>query len=120
MNIYENKEEKAEISALVRFLRESKAENITIIKTDIEKTGTDAVIICKGTAFVHVSAIAQNLKAQLKKEFGVSPSIFEGREHGRWVLLDYPFATVHIMLQEIRDYYRIEEIHKDCRRIDVD
>jgi len=116
MNIDEN----AEISALVRFLKESKAEDITIIKTDIEKTGTNFVVICKGTAFVHVSAIAQNIKAQLKKEFGISPSIFEGRELGRWVLLDYPFATIHVMLQEIRDYYKIEEIHKDCERLDLE
>lgn len=109
-----------EMSALVKFLRESKAEDITIIKTDIEKSGTDFIVVCKGTAFVHVTAIAQNLKERVKKEFGVSPSIFEGREHGRWVLLDYPFATVHVMLQEIRDYYKIEEIYKDCKRLDIE
>jgi ribosome-associated protein len=112
--------ENNDLSLLIKSLRDSKAEDIVIIKTDLEKTGTDYVVICKGTAFVHVGAIAQNLKEYIKKEIGISPSIFEGREHGRWVLLDYPFALVHVMLQEIRDYYRIEEIHKDCERIDLD
>ena len=113
-------DENEEISAVVKFLRDSKAEDITVIKTDIEKTGADFIIICRGTAFVHVSAIALSIKERVKLELGISPSIFEGREHGRWVLLDYPFATVHVMLQEIRDYYKIEEIHSDCERLDIE
>ncbi|MDR0303450.1 MAG: ribosome silencing factor [Chitinispirillales bacterium] len=116
MNIEENEE----IGALVKFLKEAKAEDITIIKTDVEKTETDFVVICKGAVFVHVSAIAQSVKAQFKKELGVSPIIFEGREHGRWILLHYSFATIHVMLQELRDYYKIEEIYKDCERLDIE
>jgi len=116
MDITENEE----INAAIRFLKDLKAENITLIKTDLETAGTDFVIICRGVAFVHVTAIAQNLKELLKKELGISPLVFEGREHGRWVLLDYSFGTIHIMLQELRDYYKIEEIHKDCERLDIE
>lgn len=113
MNYGENAEE---IEAALKFLKDAKAEDITVIKTDIETTGTDFIIVCKGTAFVHVAAVANALKEQIKKEFGISPSIFEGREHGRWIVLEYPFAVFHIMLQEIRDYYRIEEIHDNCEQ----
>lgn len=116
MNYGENKEE---IEATLKSLKDSKAEDITIIKTDIETTGTDFVIVCKGTAFVHVSAIANTLKDQIKVEFGISPSVFEGRAEGRWILIDFPFATVHVMLQEIRDYYKIEDIHKDCEQENI-
>jgi ribosome silencing factor RsfS/YbeB/iojap len=116
MNIAENKE----INAVIKFLKDAKAENIVLIKTDLEKSGTDFVFVCKGTAFVHVTAIAQNLREQIKREFGILPSVFEGREHGRWILLDYTFATVHVMLQEIREYYKIEELHKDCERLEIE
>jgi len=108
------------LKASIKFLKDAKAEDITIIKTDLETAGTDFVIVCKGTAFVHVSAIAQGFKEQVKREFGISPSVFEGRELGRWILMDYPFATIHVMLQEIRDYYKIEEIHKDCERENIE
>jgi len=116
MNYGEHEEE---IKAAIKYLKDAKAEDITIIKTDIETAGTDFVIVCKATAFVHTSAIANTLKERMKVDLGISPSVFEGREHGRWVLLDYPFAIVHIMLQEIRDYYKIEEIHKDCEQENI-
>lgn len=116
MNYGEHEEE---INATLKSLKDSKAENIVIIKTDIETAGTDFVIVCTGTAFVHVSAIANTLRDQIKVGLGIPASVFEGREHGRWILIDYPFATVHVMLQEIRDYYRIEEIHKDCEQENI-
>ncbi|MCL2845213.1 MAG: ribosome silencing factor [Chitinivibrionia bacterium] len=108
-----------ELNAAIKILKDSKAEDIVVIKTDLETVGTEYVIVCKGTAFVHVSAIAQNLKDRLKVENGIAPLVYEGREHGRWVLVDYPFATVHVMLQELRDYYKIEELHKDCERLEI-
>ena len=108
------------LSAAIRILKDSKAENIVVIKTDLETAGQEYVIVCKGTAFVHVSAIASNLKDKLKVDYGIAPLIFEGREQGRWALLDYHFGTIHIMLQELRDYYRIEDLHKGCERLDIE
>jgi len=108
-----------ELNAAIKILKDSKAEDIVLIKTNLETAGTEFVIICRGTAFVHVSAIAQNLKDKMKVEHKIAPLVFEGREHGRWVLVDYPFATVHVMLQELRDYYKIEELHKDCERLEI-
>ena len=115
MNIEKNEG----LNAAIQVLKDSKAEDIVVIKTDLETVGTEFVVICRGTAFVHVSAIAQNLKEKMKVEHGIPPLVFEGREHGRWVLVDYPFATVHVMLQELRDYYKIEELHKGCERLEI-
>jgi len=115
MNIEKNEG----LNAAIQVLKDSKAEDIVVIKTDLETVGTEFVVICRGTAFVHVSAIAQNLKEKMKVEHGIPPLVFEGREHGRWVLVDYPFATIHVMLQELRDYYKIEELHKGCERLEI-
>ena len=38
------------------------------------------------------------------------PWHYEGLEDGRWILLDYSDVVVHIMLPDVREYYKIEDI----------
>jgi len=42
----------------------------------------------------------------------------EGSEEGRWVLIDYGDFVVHILSDEARTYYALEEIWGDAPRLD--
>ena len=42
----------------------------------------------------------------------------EGSEEGRWVLLDYGDFVVHVLSEEARAYYALEEIWGDAARLD--
>jgi ribosome-associated protein len=39
----------------------------------------------------------------------------EGREFGRWVLLDYYNTLVHVFYPEARSYYDLEDLWSDAR-----
>ena len=43
----------------------------------------------------------------------------EGRESGRWVLLDFGDLIVHVFHQEEREFYGLERLWKDCPTVDV-
>ena len=52
------------------------------------------------------------------KKREVSETHAEGEAEGRWVVLDYIDAIVHIFDEEMRDIYRLEELWGDAARIE--
>ena len=43
----------------------------------------------------------------------------EGQEYKRWVLLDYVDVVVHVFHEKTREYYLLERLWGDARRIEV-
>lgn len=42
----------------------------------------------------------------------------EGKEYNRWLVLDYGDVIVHVMLPEVRDYYGIDWLWADAKKVD--
>jgi ribosome-associated protein len=78
---------------------------------------TDYFLICHGTSNVHVRALGDAVLECLK-EAGIRPSGIEGRDEGRWVLLDYGDVIVHIFGEEEREFYSLERLWSDAPRVD--
>ncbi len=77
---------------------------------------TDFFLICHGTSSVHVRALGDAVLESLK-EIGVQPSGVEGRSEAQWVLLDYGDVIVHIFGEEEREFYSLERLWSDARRL---
>ncbi len=52
------------------------------------------------------------------KRRGERKLALEGSEEGRWVLIDYGDFVVHVLSEEARTYYSLEEIWGDADRVD--
>ena len=76
----------------------------------------DYFLICSGQTQIQVRAIADHLREELKKAGAVLLHA-EGMEDGRWILLDYGWLVVHVMLQRERDFYQIERLWHDAHRV---
>jgi len=76
----------------------------------------DYFLIGTGSSPRHIQRTADYLMEKLS-EYGLKPYGMEGYEQGRWVLLDYGDVVVHLMLQEARQYYSLELLWGDCKRI---
>lgn len=90
-------------------LKEAIAEEITTIDLSVHQGAADWFIVCQADNTVHARAIADRVLDDLS-ERGTKPWQREGMEEGRWILLDFSDVIVHIMLPELRDYYRLEEL----------
>ncbi len=77
---------------------------------------TDYFIICHGTSTVHIRALG-DVVAEALKEDGVRPHGVEGRDEGRWMLLDYGDVIVHIFGEEEREFYSLERLWSDAPRV---
>lgn len=73
---------------------------------------TDYFLIASGQTPTHVRAIASAIEAQLH-ELGWSPTTIEGKQEGRWVLLDYGEFIIHVLRDHERGFYNLEQFwHK--------
>lgn len=58
-------------------------------------------------------AIADEIEDQLARE-KVRVRFREGRETGRWILMDFGDLVVHVMHEQERDFYSLERLWRDC------
>jgi ribosome-associated protein len=80
---------------------------------------TDVFLLVTGRNERNVVAIAGEIEDKMI-EAGVKPLRREGRQEGRWVLLDFGDIVVHIFHEEDRMYYSLERLWKDCPAIPIE
>jgi len=73
----------------------------------------DVFLIASGNSERNVVAIADGIEDALLDQ-GVKLLRREGKEGGRWVLLDFGDLVVHVFHQEDRQYYALERLWRDC------
>jgi len=76
----------------------------------------DVFIICGGRSNRQVRAIAEHIQASLKKH-KIQPLSVEGKTEGHWVLLDYGHVVIHVFYEPIREFYDLEGLWVDAKRI---
>lgn len=80
---------------------------------------TDYLVVASATSDRHAVAIADSVEEAMRlaghKAIGV-----EGRQQGRWILLDFGDLVVHVFHRPVRDYYEIERLYVDAPRIQLD
>lgn len=80
---------------------------------------TDVFLLATGRNERNVLSIASEVEDKLI-EFGAKPLRREGRQEGRWVLLDFGDIIVHVFHEEDRMYYSLERLWKDCPAIPIE
>ncbi|NMP16847.1 ribosome silencing factor [Thalassotalea sp. Y01] len=98
---------------LVEFVLEQldnmKARDIVTIDVQGKASFTDFMIICSGNSTRHVKSITDNLHTEVKRSSFDSLGI-EGNDIGEWALLDLGDVVVHVMTDDIRDFYQLEKL----------
>lgn len=70
-----------------------------------------------GLADVHIKSLTEQIILSVKKEFGILPHHTEGETSNRWVIVDYIDVVVHIMQEDIRNFYSLERIWSKGKKI---
>lgn len=96
---------------------ERKASNVVILDLQGISSATDFFVLASGSSDIHVRAVAEHIIDELKKE-NERPGHVEGIEGGRWVLIDYIDFVVHVFHPSARDFYQLETLWGDARRLE--
>lgn len=102
-----------QIEALTAFIIEKiedmKGRDITTLNIASKSDFADVMIIASGNSNRHVKSIAQSLTIECRSA-GIEPLGIEGNDVGEWALVDLGDAVVHIMTDDSRDTYQLEEL----------
>ena len=103
----------------IRVAADKKALNIVGLDLRDIASFTEHFIIATGTNQRQVQAIADEIGERLKKEKGLRAVRVEGYRTGEWVLLDYGDFVFHIFNETAREFYDLERLWRDARKIEI-
>jgi ribosome-associated protein len=99
---------------------DKKAAKIVILDLRGISTFTDYFVICSATSEPQLKAISSAIREQVRDTFGRKPLSEDGYPVSQWVILDYGDVIVHLFQGEKREFYSLENLWSDAKRIDVE
>jgi len=93
-----------------------KSQDIVILDVRDLTSVADAFIICSGRSNRQVTAIAETIRTELKSQ-GIQPLSVEGIKEGHWVLMDYGHIVIHVFYEPVRQFYNLEGLWADAKRV---
>ncbi|MEJ2286839.1 MAG: ribosome silencing factor [Desulfobacterales bacterium] len=100
----------------IKAASEKKALNLVVLDVAELTSIADFFIICSGRSNRQVNAIADAIVTGLKKH-KIKPLSVEGTGQGHWVLLDYGHVVIHVFYEPVREFFDLEGLWVDARRI---
>ena len=101
-------------------LDEKKGKEINAIEVFDLTALTDYFVIASGSSNTQINALCDAVEKKLKEEANESPLRREGYRDGTWVLLDYGCLVVHVFTEETRQFYDLERLWRDAKKVDLE
>ncbi len=101
---------------LAKFLYLKKVEDIVILKLNKENYVVDYFIIGTVQTPDHSLFVLKDLK-RVAKGFNMMPLNVEGVERSGWTVFTWDFCALHLFTKELREYYNIEDLWIDAKKI---
>jgi ribosome-associated protein len=77
----------------------------------------DFLVLATGASRRQMHAIAEEVDAALREAGDMRLGI-EGYTASRWIVQDYGDVVMHVFDAEAREYYALEDLWADARRVD--
>ena len=99
---------------------EKQAVDIHVLDLRGITTMADVFFICHGRNPRQNQAICDEIEQKLKEVHGERPMAIEGAGTAEWILMDYGDLVVHIFSEKAREYYDLERLYRDAKRLVVE
>jgi ribosome-associated protein len=105
--------------AAARVAKERHCSDIVILDLRGISPATDYFVIATGTSARQMRTVADEISDEARKmhfqRFGRA-----GYEQARWILLDYVDVVIHLFDEQYRDYFDLELLWGDAKRLTID
>ena len=109
-------EEKVKLA--VAALEEKKGNRITVLDVRNITVTCDYFVIVSGDNDRQVTALCDEADEKLGRA-GAEKKNVEGYHTGDWILLDYGDVIIHVFSKEAREYYDLERIWRDAKKVEA-
>lgn len=93
---------------------------VDILALDVTEVSllADYFVICSGNNERQIQAISEEVIEQAEKS-GITVKRVEGKEGGKWVLIDLNDVIVHVFSETERTFYNLEKLWSDAPVADI-
>ncbi len=107
------------LQAIVSAALSKNARDIIVLDVREIVSYTNHIMICTGNSDRQVCAISDAIEEEASK-FSEKALSVEGYERGYWVIIDFVDTIVHIFQQEPRNFYNLESLFMEAKRVNID
>jgi len=105
---------------IAELLDDKKGVEITALDVRGLANFADYFVFCSGRSDRQTKALHDAVREGMKDDPGLLPVHTEGERERRWILLDYGDVIAHIMIPEVREYYRLEQLWSDAESLELE
>ncbi|HEV3003615.1 MAG TPA: ribosome silencing factor [Pirellulales bacterium] len=106
--------------AAARTAAENRGRDIVILDMREVTPVFDYFVLATGSSRRQLHAMSEEIDRKLEGGMGDRRLGLEGYQDSRWILLDYGDVVIHLFEPEAREYYGLEDLWCDARRVPVD
>ena len=104
------------LDQIVFAMQDKKARNIISLDlNNIPDAIANYFVICHAPSSTQVDAIYNNVIDMVQKNCDTKPFHREGNANSEWILIDYFDIVVHIFKEDIRTFYKLEQLWADAK-----
>lgn len=103
--------------AAAQVARDNRGEDIVVLDLRELTPVFDYFVLATGTSRRQLHAISEEVDHRLEDDLKESRMGIEGYRESQWILLDYGSIVVHLFDSETRDFYAIEGLWTDAKRV---
>jgi ribosome-associated protein len=108
----------SEVNRAVRAALDKKASDVVVLDLRGTPAFTDFFVLCSGQNQRQVKAIADSVEESLRG-VRIRPAHIEGYDRSEWVLMDFFSFIVHVFAPHTRQFYALERLWGDAKRIEI-
>lgn len=105
------------LTVSVTALQDRLAEDLKILCVRDVSTVTDYFVLATGNSSPHLNALIEEVDAA-RKDSRLKMRRKGGRSASGWEVLDFGNVVVHVMTEDLREFYALEQLWSDAKKID--
>ena len=107
-----------DVQLIVNALDDKRGRDIVVMDLSGASDTLEYFVVVTGESSLQLQALEDSVKERLKKQQNLLPRGIEGPSQ-RWTLMDYGHVVVHIMSPEAREFYDLEGLWADAKRLEI-
>lgn len=105
--------------AAARTAAENRGQNVLVLDVREVTPIFDYFVIATGTSRRQMHAMSEEIDHKLEDDMGDGRLNIAGYDDSRWIVLDYGNVVIHLFDEETRDYYALEDLWAEGKRVDL-
>ena len=105
--------------AAAKTAEENRGRDIVVLDLCEVTPVFDYFVIATGTSRRQLHAMSEEIDHKLEDDLGDERLNIEGYRESRWILLDYGNIVIHLFDEPTREFYALEQLWSQAKRVDL-